>query len=74
MFILKETSRNAYNNDRREGIFRKNFLRCFRFKLPQADAVDQVLRNLEPEQLEVLKARLVGSLIEQRLMRKFRFL
>lgn len=74
MFILKETSRNAYNNDRREGVFRKNFLRCFRFKLPQADAVDQVLRDLEPGQLEVLKAGLVSSLIEQRLMRKFRFM
>jgi len=27
MFIFKETSRNAYNNDRREENFRKNFVK-----------------------------------------------
>lgn len=74
MFIFKETSRNAYNNDRRETLFRRNFYSCFRFNLPHADAVDDVLRVLEPEQLEILKADLVSHLIEQKLFRKFRFL
>ena len=74
MFIFKESSRNAYNNDRREDYFRKNFYRYFKLKLPHADAVDEVLRDLLPDQLETLKAHLVSSLIEQKIFRKFRFL
>ena len=74
MFIFKETSRNAYNNDQREECFRKNFYKYFKLKLPHADAVDDVLRVLEPKQLEILKANLVSNLIEQKVFRKFRFL
>ena len=74
MFIFKESSRNAYNNDRHEALFRKNFYRCFRTNLPHADTVDDVLRVLEPNQLEILKANLVSNLIEQKVFRKFRFL
>jgi len=74
MFIFKEASRNAYNNVRRDALFRKNFYQCFRFNLPHADAVDDVLRLLKPEQLEMVKAELVSSLIEQKIFRKFRFL
>lgn len=74
MFIFKETSRNAFNNDRRETQFRKNFYQYFRLNLPHADAVDDVLRTIEPKQLEILKAELVSHLIEQKLFRKFRFL
>lgn len=74
MFIFKETSRNAYNNDRREEHFRKNFYKYFKFRLPHADAVDDVLRELPADQLEILKAHLVSNLIEQKLLRKFRFL
>jgi hypothetical protein len=70
--IHKETSRNAYNNDRREAIFRKNFYRCFRMNLPHADAFEDVLRELGPLQFEILKAHLVSALIEQRVFRKFR--
>jgi hypothetical protein len=72
MFVFKETSRNAYNNDRREAIFRKNFYRCFRMNLPHADAFEDVLRELGPLQFEILKAHLVSALIEQRVFRKFR--
>lgn len=74
MFIFKESSRNSYNNDRREKNFRKNFYRYFGFNLPHADAIEDVLRELPPEQLETLKAQLVSSLIEQKIFRKFRFL
>ena len=74
MFIFKETSRNAYNNDRLEENFRKNFYKYFKLNLPHADAVDDVLRKLPPAQLETLKAQLVGGLIEQKIFRKFRFL
>ncbi len=73
MFIFKETSRNAYKNDRREDYFRKNFYRHFKLNLPHTDAFDHVLRNLMCEQLENLKAHLVSNLIEQKIFRKFRF-
>ena len=74
MFIFKETSRNAYNNDRREGQFRKNFYKYFKLNLPHGDAVEDVLRELPVDQLETLKAHLVSNLIEQKVFRKFRFL
>ena len=74
MFIFKETSRNSYNNDRREACFRKNFYHYFRIKLPHADCIDDVLRDLPTGELEILKAHLVSELIEQKIFRKFRFL
>jgi hypothetical protein len=74
MFIFKETSRNAYNNDWRETCFRKNFFKYFGFHLPHADSIDDVLRVLPPEELEELKMHLVSGLIEQKMFRKFRFL
>jgi hypothetical protein len=74
MYILKETSRNAYNNDRHDVCFRKNFFRYFGINLPHADAADDVLRVLLPEELELLKMNLVSGLIEQKIFRKFRFL
>ena len=74
MYIFKETSRNAYNNDRREVCFRKNFFKYFCINLPHADSSDDVLRVLLPVELEMLKAHLVGGLIEQKMFRKFRFM
>lgn len=74
MHLFKETSRNAYNNDRREECFRKNFFRYFKFHLPHGDAVEEVLRELPPGELEVLKGHMVSGLIEQKILRKFRFL
>ncbi|MCX6327834.1 MAG: hypothetical protein NT144_14505 [Bacteroidia bacterium] len=74
MYIFKETSRNAYNNDRRDACFRKNFFKFFGINLPHADAADDVLRVLPPEELEMLKTHLVSGLIEQKIFRKFRFL
>ena len=74
MYIFKETSRNAYNNDWREDCFRKNVFKYFRLNLPHADTIDDVLRKLPPVELEVLKAYLVSGPIEQKLLRKFRFM
>jgi len=74
MYLFKETSRNAYNNDRRDACFRKNFFRYFGINLPHADAADEVLRDIPPRELELLKAHLVSGLIEQKVLREFRFL
>jgi hypothetical protein len=74
MHIFKEGSRNAFNNDWREGVFRKNIVKHFGIKLPHGDAIDDVLRLLPPGELEVLKSELVSGLIGQKIFRKFRFL
>ncbi|MDD4192939.1 MAG: hypothetical protein PHI28_16515, partial [Mangrovibacterium sp.] len=44
------------------------------FHLPHGDPGDEVLRELPPGELETLKAHLVSGLLEQKLLRKFRFL
>jgi len=74
MFLLKETSRNAYNNDRHDAIFAKNYSRYFKLRLPHPDTIEDVMRILLPDQLELLKSQLVSSLIEKKLFRKFRFM
>lgn len=74
MFMFKETSRNAYNNDRREDKFRKAIYSYFKISLPQGDTVDDVLRSLPVNLLETIKAQLVSRLIEKKLLRKFRLL
>jgi hypothetical protein len=74
MHLLKEGSRNAYTNDRRDAIFAKNYYRHFKLRLPHPDTIDEVMRALEPELLEELEAQLVGSLFEQKVLRHFRFL
>ena len=74
MYIFKEASRNAYNNNRIEEGFRENVLKYFGFNLPHTDTSDDVLRELPPGELEALKAQLASGLIEQKFFRKFRFL
>jgi hypothetical protein len=74
MFLMKETSRNGYNNDRRGKEFRDNYRKVFGYGLPHPDTADEVLRVLPPVELEELKATLVAGLFEQKLLRKFRFL
>ncbi len=74
MFLLRETSRNAYNNDRRDAIFAKNYFKHLKLRLPHPDTIEDVMRMLLPEQVELLKSQLVSSLIEQKLFRQFRFL
>lgn len=56
MFIFKEGSRNAYNNDRRDANFRKNIFRYFKFHLPHSDTYDEIVRNIPPKELENIKS------------------
>jgi len=71
MFLFKETSRNAFNNDRSER-FKRNYFKIFRLRLPHMDTVDAFLRLLSPYELENLKAALVSGLIEQKVLHRFR--
>lgn len=72
MSILKEGSRNAINNDRKEENFSENFERIFKIRLPHMDTVDNVMRRLEPIELERLKADLVRTLLAKKTLHKFR--
>ena len=40
IFLFKETSRNAINNDRKEDQFRKNYKGIFKLSLPHMDTVE----------------------------------
>lgn len=74
LFVFKEGSRNAFDNDRRESGFRKNYERVFGLRLPSMDAVEDLYRCLDEAELETLKSLLVKSLIEKKVFYKFRFL
>jgi hypothetical protein len=66
MFLFKKGSRNAFNNERSESRFKKNFQRTFKVRLPHMDTVDKVMRQLDEGQLERLKTELVSTLIEKK--------
>ena len=72
MFIFKEGSRNAFNNDRDEADFQKNFKKIFKTRLPHMDTVNNVMCRLKSDELENLKASLVRVLIEKKVFHKFR--
>ena len=71
MFMFKQDSRNAFNNDVDEQ-FKKNYYKIFKLRLPHMDTVDTFLRDLPRDQLDGLKAALVSALIEQRVLHKFK--
>jgi hypothetical protein len=72
MFIFKEGSRNAFNNDRQEGKFKRNYEKIFKLRLPHMDTVDKVMRNLAENVLEELKVKIVRILLEKKVFHKFR--
>jgi hypothetical protein len=74
LFLFKETSRNALNNDRKEQQFRENYTQIFKGRLPHMDTVETFLRLLSPAELERLKATLLSGLIEGRVLHRFKFL
>lgn len=73
MFIFKEGSRNAFNNDRQEGKFRRNYERVFKMRLPHMDTVDKVMRKLAENELEELKVKLIRILLKKKVLHRFRF-
>jgi hypothetical protein len=73
LFVFKEGSRIAFDNDRREAMFRKNYQRAFKLRLPGMDAVEDLYRLLDESELERLKHLLVRTLIEKKVFYKFRF-
>lgn len=74
LFVFKEGSRNAFDNDRKEKVFRKNYQRVFKVQLPSTDAVEDLYRLLKEKELESLKTLLVKELIERKVFYKFRYM
>jgi len=72
MYIFKEGSRNSFNLDRAEGLFKKNYRRIFGIDLPHMDTVDAVLRQIEPSELCSLKTILIKQLLNRRVLHQFR--
>jgi hypothetical protein len=72
MFVFKETSRNAFNQDMQEANFKDNYYRIFKKRLPHMDTVQRVISELPAKDIERIKQAFVAALIEQRLLRSFR--
>jgi len=63
MFLFKQGSRNAMNNERDEPQFRKNYERLFKTRLPHMDTVEDVMEALDADHIETLKTELVKGLL-----------
>ena len=72
-FLLKCSSRNAFNLKSKDKQFRQNYYRMFRLGLPHMDAVNELLEKMDTEAFEALRCRLLSSLIEKRVVHRLRF-
>ncbi len=72
LFIFQQGSRNAFNNLRQEAKFAKHYRRLFKLRLPHLDTVHRVLCRLADEVLERLKHQLVKTLLEKKVLHKYR--
>lgn len=74
LFIFKQGSRNAFNNQRQEHKFSAQYRKLFKLRLPHMDTVDRVLRRLPDEALERLKQRMIQALLEKKALHRFRLM
>jgi hypothetical protein len=74
MFFLKEGSRNAINNHRREEPFQEHFRQSFGLRLPHQDTIAEVLVELPWEELDQIKMDMNSQLFEQKWLRKYRLM
>ena len=73
LFLFREDSRNALNNDRKEKVFRDNYENVFGLELAHMDTVDDVFRMLVPAELENVRKDMVTTLIRQRVLESGRY-
>jgi hypothetical protein len=74
LFIFKQGSRNAFNNQRQEHKFKSQYRKLFKLRLPHLDTVDRVMRRLPDEALERLKQRMIQALLEKKALHRFRLM
>lgn len=73
MFMFKEGSRNAYNNERKDTRFRDNYNKLFGLSLPHMDSVDDFFRELPEQELEKVKVNMVSHLIRKKVLESWKF-
>ena len=70
MFLFKEGTRNAYNNDRAEPYFRK----IFDMRLPHMDTVNDVFLLTDVNGFETLKFNSISALLRKKVLAGQRFM
>jgi hypothetical protein len=73
MFLLKEGSRNSYNQDRMEPNFSRNIRRTLKIRLLHGDSFNDILSLIDEDQLQKLKACLVKTLIADKVFYPHRY-
>jgi len=73
MFLFKQESRNAYNNDRKDHKFTNNYCELFQKKLAHMDTVADVFEVMPQECLEDVKAKLIYQLFRKKTLEEQRF-
>jgi hypothetical protein len=73
LFLLKEGSRNAMNNDRKEIQFLQNYKKMFGLNLPHLDSVDDYFRFLPELELEEVKMKMISTLIRKKVLESAKF-
>lgn len=73
MFMFKEGSRNAFNNERKDPRFRDNYNKLFGLSLPHMDSVDDYFRQLPETELEKVKVNMVSHLIRKKVLESWKF-
>lgn len=72
LFVFQQGSRHALNNKRDEKKFKQHYECLFKLRLPHLDTVHRVLCRLADTELERLKHTLVKTLLEKKVLHKYR--
>ncbi len=74
MFLFKEGTRNAFNNDRTEPRFRENYRKIFNMRLPHMDTVNDVFLLTDVNSFETLKYNSISALLRKKVLAGQRFM
>ncbi|NQU83172.1 MAG: hypothetical protein HQ536_00510 [Parcubacteria group bacterium] len=74
MFLNKRGSRNHADNSAGKLNYSKNIEQVFKMKLPDLDTADRLMKQLDPQEIEDIKQKMVSVLVSSKVLRKFRVL
>ena len=72
MMMVKSGSRNAFNNYKYTASFEKNYRKLFKMRIPHMDTVNNVMCKIAQNELELLKAHMIRTLLIKKVFHKFR--
>ena len=72
LFLFKQGSRNSFNNNRNDKDFTSNYEKLFGMRLPHQDTINDLFRELNPEELENFKTSMVRELTEKKVLHQWR--